>query len=48
MRLVKSRGGARRQEARNAKMNATAKARFKEARRRGRDAKGGGSTPGAA
>ena len=48
-RLVKSPAGARRQEARNADLNASAKARFKAARRRARgDGGGGGSPAGAA
>jgi putative FmdB family regulatory protein len=48
MHLVKSGGAARRQEAQNARLQANAKARFKEARRKARRTKGGGSSPGAA
>lgn len=46
-RLVKSPGAARRQEQRNAKLHAATKDRFKEARRKAREAKkgGGGSPP---
>ena len=40
--LVKSRGDARKQERRNAKLRADTKARFKESRRRAREAKGKG------
>jgi putative FmdB family regulatory protein len=45
MRLVKSRGEQRRQEVRNAQLNANAKARFKEARRNAREARGKGGPP---
>jgi putative FmdB family regulatory protein len=44
MRLVKSRGDARKQEAVNAKMHGTAKARFKETRRKQREKKGSGGS----
>src|SRR5688500_17338067 len=45
--LVKTVGAARRQEARNAKLHAETKRRFKETRQKAREAKkGGGSTPG--
>jgi putative FmdB family regulatory protein len=47
MRLVKSRSAQRRQEVRNAQLNASAKARFKEARRKGREARGKGGSSGA-
>lgn len=46
MRLVKTPTGARRQEAKNAQLNASAKARFKEARRRAREARGRGGSSG--
>ena len=47
--LVKTPGGAKRQEARNAKLHSATKARFKEARQRARAAKkGGGAKPGGA
>ena len=50
--LVKTRGDARKQEQRNAKLHAATKARFKEARSKAREAKskggGGGSSTGAA
>ncbi len=47
MKLVKSRGAAKRQEAKNAKLHASTKAQFKEGRRKAREAKkGGGGTPG--
>ena len=39
--LVKTRGAARQQEARNAKLHADTKARFKEARRKAREARKG-------
>ncbi len=45
MRLVKTGGSARKQEARNAKLHADTKARFKEARRKAREAKKGGGGP---
>ena len=44
--LVKTAGAARRQEARNAKLHAETKARFKESRRNAREAKKGGGKPG--
>ena len=48
LKLVKTVGAARRQEAQNAKLHADTKARFKETRRKAREAKkGGGSGPGA-
>jgi putative FmdB family regulatory protein len=47
--LVKTVGAAKQQEARNAKLHAETKARFKETRRKAREAKkGGGAKPGAA
>jgi putative FmdB family regulatory protein len=42
LKLVKSRGAARKQEAKNAKLHASTKARFKESRRKAREAKKGG------
>ena len=45
--LVKTPGAAKQQEARNAKLHADTKARFKETRRKAREAKkGGGARPG--
>jgi putative FmdB family regulatory protein len=43
--LVKTPGAAKRQEARNAKLHAATKARFKESRRKAREAKKGGGAP---
>ena len=45
--LVKTVGAARQQEARNAKLHAETKAKFKETRRKAREAKKGGAKPGA-
>jgi putative FmdB family regulatory protein len=42
MRLVKSRGENRKQEARNANLHQTTKARFKETRRKQREKRSGG------
>ena len=45
--LVKTVGAARQQEARNAKLHAETKTRFKESRQKAREArKGGGAKPG--
>ena len=44
LKLVKTPGAARKQEAKNAKLHAATKDRFKEARRRAREAKKGGSS----
>ncbi len=44
--LVKTVGAARQQEARNAKLHAETKAKFKETRRKAREAKKGGAKPG--
>jgi len=45
--LVKTVGAARQQEARNAKLHAETKRRFKETRQKAREAKkGGGANPG--
>jgi putative FmdB family regulatory protein len=49
MHLVKGRGEARKQEQRNARLQAGARSKFKEARRKAREAKNpGGGTGGAA
>ena len=50
LRLVKSRGANRRQEAKNIGLNKAAKGRFKETMRKVRESRGGGggSPPGAA
>jgi len=46
--LVKTVGAAKQQEVRNAKLHAETKAKFKETRRKAREAtKGGGAKPGA-
>jgi putative FmdB family regulatory protein len=45
--LVKTRSEARKQEARNAALQSSARSRFKEARRKARERRGGGSPPGA-
>ena len=42
LKLVKTVGAARKQEARNAKLHAATKAKFKETRRKQREAKKGG------
>jgi putative FmdB family regulatory protein len=44
--LVKTPGAARQQEAKNAKLHAATRARFKETRRKAREAKKGGAKPG--
>ena len=43
--LVKTRGDARKQEGRNAQLQADARARFKEARRKARETGGRGGPP---
>jgi putative FmdB family regulatory protein len=48
MKLVQSRGEQRRQETKNAQLHQATKARFKEARRKAREARNRGGPPGSA